>query len=235
LGHVRCPWDRFCNLVNHQARPFGRHRPPPTKRVKIEPWSKTKVTKPLLLDERAIEIVTAMRSARANYQASINQLQHSIGGLAEDIASQHLLQILVDRRGFGVSDPRDMIFAHIGIVPNSGVQVNYQKPLEEVFENFARDNLHVGMPFGMLSYKEDLDLNLRRCGLASWAPDWTISTHWTSSIREARLSGIWPLAKLKNLLWLETDKILCVASFGSYTMKEISCSLDMLIDKHYSE
>jgi hypothetical protein len=50
---------------------------------------------------------------------------------------------------------------------------DYGKSTAQIFNEFAADVLQTMETFEIFSYVGDLDLSLRRPGLASWAPDWT--------------------------------------------------------------
>jgi hypothetical protein len=57
-----------------------------------------------------------MDSARNSFASSrLSSGTDVDGGLTY---SEQLLKILSERRGIGVSDPRDMIFGHLGILGN---------------------------------------------------------------------------------------------------------------------
>ena len=66
----------------------------------------------------------------------------------EDDFPKSLLRILDARRGLGVSDPRDMLFAHLGTLTevngsrealkNSLISIDYRKSVGEVYEDIVR-------------------------------------------------------------------------------------------------
>jgi hypothetical protein len=91
-----------------------------------------------------------------------------------------LLQLLSSRRGIGVSDPRDILFAHIGV---SGlaeqkdnnhqelIRVDYGQECSQVYEKIAKYFIEKHNDFRVLSHVEDINLDERRYGCVSWAPD----------------------------------------------------------------
>ena len=87
-----------------------------------------------------------------------------------------LLDLVVSRRGLGVSDGRDMIFAHLGLasdLPDHRIAVDYKKSCMRVYEDFA---LYVIEKFDinhMTCHVEDIPPEQRMQGLPSWVPDWT--------------------------------------------------------------
>jgi hypothetical protein len=95
---------------------------------------------------------------------------------------QTVIDILASRRGLEATDPRDIIFGHLGVatLPSSSelrsyrlTAPDYGKDTLQVFNEFAHDILIWSGGFEILSYVEDIDPTQRRRGLASWAPDWT--------------------------------------------------------------
>lgn len=94
-----------------------------------------------------------------------------------------LVNILVSRRGLGVQDPRDMIFAHIGIagLDDSNAKhpllrplvVDYIKTKKEVYEGLAAVVFAEGKIYDFLRNAEStVCLEDRTSNLATWAPDW---------------------------------------------------------------
>jgi hypothetical protein len=87
------------------------------------------------------------------------------------------LDILLARRGFGVTDARDMIFGHLGIAADSakdlGISVDYDISAVQGFINLAKSIMVQSEDLEILFYVQDMDPSLRRIGLPSWVPDWT--------------------------------------------------------------
>lgn len=87
-----------------------------------------------------------------------------------------LLDLVASRRGLGVSDGRDMIFAHLGLasdLPDHRIAVDYKKCCRRVYEDFA---LYVMEKFDIshiTHHVEDIPPEQRMQGLPSWVPDWT--------------------------------------------------------------
>jgi hypothetical protein len=73
--------------------------------------------------------------------------------------SSDLLKILHTRRGAGVSDPRDMIFAHLGILGINSqddglrefITVDYRRSVAELYGDVTRYFMHSRGGFGVLS------------------------------------------------------------------------------------
>jgi hypothetical protein len=76
------------------------------------------------------------------------------------LSQRDLLPILHSRRGFGVKDPRDMIYAHLGIVDTNSelarlrdfIQVDYNKTIREVYMDAALDLIQLRRNFDILSH-----------------------------------------------------------------------------------
>lgn len=87
-----------------------------------------------------------------------------------------LLDLIASRRGLGVSDGRDMIFAHLGLasdLPDHRIAVDYKKSCRRVYEDFA---LYVMEKFDIshiTCHVEDIPPEQQMQGLPSWVPDWT--------------------------------------------------------------
>jgi len=87
-----------------------------------------------------------------------------------------LLDLVVSRRGLGVSDGRDIIFAHLGLasdLPDHRIAVDYKKSCMRVYKDFA---LYVMEKFDInhiTCHVEDIPPEQRMQGLPSWVPDWT--------------------------------------------------------------
>ncbi|QDS76978.1 hypothetical protein FKW77_005668 [Venturia effusa] len=99
--------------------------------------------------------------------------------------SNTLFNLLLARRGLGATDARDMIFAHFSTASNREemkkyVQVDYDKTCAAIYENVARyilediEHSTIVEPVGFFHNIDDIAPDLRRKGLASWAPDWSI-------------------------------------------------------------
>jgi hypothetical protein len=88
--------------------------------------------------------------------------------------SSSLLSILEDRRGLGVFDPRDMLFAHLGVVrlgSGSLVNVDYTKTTKQVYEDLAT-YLLMNFRYDILSHRDFVaEAGKPKQRLATWAPD----------------------------------------------------------------
>jgi len=134
--------------------------------------------------ERALEsplsdlvMLSKMREARHSFRKS--QLIE-----AEKPAS--LFSVLEARRGFQVTDLRDMVYGYLavaGLHPRSKVTsskshdsrflIDYNKTVADVFTDAASYIVETGLGPGILSKVELLNENRRMKMLPSWVPDWS--------------------------------------------------------------
>jgi hypothetical protein len=79
------------------------------------------------------------------------------------------------RRGLGASDPRDMIYAHLGLVElnPSRFSIMYEHSVVQVYEDVARLFLTVLPNLSILIFVENTEEGKRLAGLPSWVPDWS--------------------------------------------------------------
>jgi hypothetical protein len=90
---------------------------------------------------------------------------------------ERLLKLLRDRRGSGVSNPRDMIYAHLSLVgadPQGDIPIRYDLPVVDIYEAVARKCVIVldrDADLSILCLAEDVTPEKRRDGLPSWVPD----------------------------------------------------------------
>lgn len=68
-----------------------------------------------------------------------------------------------------------MIFAHLGLMKYTGIQVEYGQSTSQVYEKFARTQITETHSLELLGYVEDVALEQRRPRMPSWVPDVRIS------------------------------------------------------------
>jgi hypothetical protein len=117
----------------------------------------------------------------------MDRLRHSLNSslwrrdLQDDsTVATRLLEILHNRRGLGVSDPRDMIYGHLGVLGNVRskrnvnrfFQVDYHQPMPELIMQVVLFIISARGDFDILSQVEDVSIE-KRTTLPTWVPDWT--------------------------------------------------------------
>jgi hypothetical protein len=89
-----------------------------------------------------------------------------------------LIEVIRLRRGLGVKDPRDMVFAHLGLADltqeeERDLRVDYTMPISKLYTCLAMNIIHATGDLWILGHVERIDLSLRRIDLPSWVPDWS--------------------------------------------------------------
>ncbi|KAF7932020.1 uncharacterized protein EAE97_009041 [Botrytis byssoidea] len=125
----------------------------------------------------AYRVFAAMNKERSNFKSARRPSK---------ILAENLINLLTARRGLGVSDPRDMVFAHNGIVQTSSYQtfleaeeiaIDYSKSVEKVFTDLACHCLKIFPDYRrleILSYKENRTgcrAKENELEVPSWVPD----------------------------------------------------------------
>jgi hypothetical protein len=97
-----------------------------------------------------------------------------------------LYSLLATRRGIGTTDPRDIVYANLGIVSDTEdleryITVDYSRSIEDLFYDAARYILGTA-GFDYLIYQairayNKEEANRQVLNLASWIPDWTRRAH----------------------------------------------------------
>jgi hypothetical protein len=87
-----------------------------------------------------------------------------------------MINLLLSRRGFGATDPRDMIFSHVGFAVDGKhelLAVDYSKTTIQVFESAARYIAQHYSVANLLHYRGTDPCSENLKDLPSWVPDWT--------------------------------------------------------------
>jgi hypothetical protein len=109
--------------------------------------------------------LSGMNDARSNYK------RLSFGPPSNyDGDGTLLLNVLTLRRGLGVSDPRDMIYAHLGMIDHVtrlAIPVDYSRTCVEVYEGVALLLTHLRQDYSILFHVEEVELDNRTDGLSS--------------------------------------------------------------------
>ncbi|KAL9104257.1 MAG: hypothetical protein Q9187_008924, partial [Circinaria calcarea] len=91
-------------------------------------------------------------------------------------APLHLRVLLMDTRDRSASNLHDKVFSLRGIASNilaSGITVDYDKPVERVYTDYAKYQLKIRPDLRVLSAVEAQHRTVSTLRLPSWVPDWT--------------------------------------------------------------
>lgn len=78
-----------------------------------------------------------------------------------------LMEMLVSRRGFGASDPRDVVFSILGLSSQVNIRADYGITTPELYRNVAWNFMDSLCSLEILSHVEDVDPTARMPGLSS--------------------------------------------------------------------
>jgi len=183
-GHSRVRWGRLPNLLTQIQQHI--HKSP------------SKIQSPPPNPSEAEQLVIDMQEARERIQ---------LGSISKELGSRkqkNLFDLVRWRSGLGAKDPRDIIYAHIGMVNQMNkdqvyleyrteaepqgtvmskwlgqdITVEYGKPVPEVYNGFARVLIEYSQDLSFAAGIEAAHPQARMPGLASWAPDWTLRTQY---------------------------------------------------------
>jgi hypothetical protein len=121
----------------------------------------------------AFEVVSQMNNAKWNSERS--KVNSGFG--IEDKQKEHgfgkLLSILEAHRGFQGSDPRDRVFAHVGLVHNLELRVDYGIAHQKLFQILAERHISETNSCDIFGHIEVVDLQQRQKGPPNWVSDWS--------------------------------------------------------------
>ncbi|PMD30182.1 HET-domain-containing protein [Hyaloscypha variabilis F] len=165
-GTMRVKWEKICSVVDE---------------IRIGTLKATQREK--------LTVCSRMKTAWDDHRRLHNdQLKPYNGWSNEQDEVQDMLALLRARRGMGVTDPRDMVFAHTGFAAhthmydaNSGtrldpdLEADYSKSCADVYLSAARHIMKTRTQLPeFIKQADDRDNHPSRiAGLPSWVPDWT--------------------------------------------------------------
>lgn len=166
IGKQRERWDLFVGeIMAHRGLIFAELvKYPKLEDNDTKKSSKGGQIKSYLTDKitQGYSLISEMQQARKRH--------HSKSG-----NKSTLLDLVTSRRGLGATDPRDMLWAHIGFASDGkddAFQADYKnKSLAEVYNSFAGRQIELKGNYHLLRHVNYIDPILRLPGLASWAPD----------------------------------------------------------------
>jgi hypothetical protein len=117
-------------------------------------------TQSLSTEKSACQLVTEMQDLRERFHKNRGEIS--------------MIDILLSRKGLGVTDRRDMLYAHKGLASDAGnLEVDYSKPCAGLYADMSFHGIIQHSGHGILSYVHDGPIFSRLPGLPSWCPDWS--------------------------------------------------------------
>lgn len=126
-----------------------------------------------------------------------------------------LMDIMRSRRGLGVTGPRDVIYAHLGMASLFPSQLldwkaDYSMSVSQLYTGLALAILQAKKHLWILRHVSEIDPGMRRLDLPSWVPDWTsppprqvADPSWHSNFEEELLNPL----HATNSIWIVGGKV----------------------------
>lgn len=160
--------------------------------LSVDPWVqvgnhrlKWKDFKSLIFESNFKHDSAWVKSPNYNILANLCMLRENFASRTSESSDpcDYMLQILHSRRGYDVSDPRDMLYGHLAMFANLTksknskierlVEIDYRKTIADVYTDLTLYILNRQSDFGFLSHVEDVNFEERKWNLPTWVPDWT--------------------------------------------------------------
>lgn len=93
-------------------------------------------------------------------------------GYSEDV----LRRALLERRGSRVTNPRDIVYGHLGLLDPEAeppVDIDYDKSICHVFEDITKHFIERDHSLDILRHIDRANPDVHQYGLPSWVPDWS--------------------------------------------------------------
>ena len=190
-GRVRCLWSLFCQFTSRCFGPAKKNVQRSEDSYGLGYSSSGKIVRQMeqsrsdFLGARPTpkDVLDKFRQYKYDAEmASISKHQRDMIWTKRDGYTK-LLEILVSRKGFGASDPRDLVFSILGLCRDVDIRADYETTTSELYQAVAESHMELHWSLEILSYVEDVDFSLRMPGLASWAPNWTVADQPRRHIR----------------------------------------------------
>jgi len=219
-GRTRVRWDRFCEILA-KTLDIGT--------TGADDWDERS------LHSNRYQVLSQMQQARAKHQnlkgwIDLKKNDASMGYSRKMGSDNSMLELLQARRSLGVTDPRDMVYAHIGLANDGrGIEVDYSKTCAEIYVDFACRIIKSEGPCTLLSHVSNGRSPRRPESLPSWVPDWTEPQRQSGSLK---LSGR-PNEAFGNPtpIWFQAPSILAILSVHNEIVVDTKESLDSTTTK----
>jgi hypothetical protein len=134
------------------------------------------------VDNKRVQVIDDMAMLHSEHH--LGRFRNVPGHDSKDpmLIAGKLLTLLISRRALGVQDPRDRLFAHVGLLGSVSldeslirlIEVDYGKEESLVFFEIARFLTEAFQDYRILSLLE-YGHTSRSKHLSSWVPDWSIA------------------------------------------------------------
>jgi hypothetical protein len=171
-GRTRIKWDLLFNILRWE---FGEPEEQSDQKI---PYNGAE-----WLDKESYHIVRDMQRARKHHQSIGKMDMVNAGAFLQKHTGKwrpnSMAELLMSRRGLGITDPRDMIFAHVGFASDGqheDLTVDYSKTTIQTFKGSAQ---YIAKLYGLSALLECVGMANspeRVRDLPSWVPDWTSKT-----------------------------------------------------------
>ncbi|KAF6833114.1 ankyrin and het domain-containing protein, partial [Colletotrichum musicola] len=139
---------------------------------------------------------------------------------ARDLKKSYtLVQALKARRGLGATDPRDMVYANLGVANDGGLEINYEETSQWIYVRAAQYMIDKVGIRELLSYVDDIAAGERLEGLPSWAPDWRLPSSDSTPLPHHKYSGL-DLHDKVHHVFVEGDGLFVMGHIG-YTVDSV--------------
>jgi len=133
--------------------------------------------------ENRIQVLHDMAKLHSEYPSGRFRRRLEQDSQDPRLVAQNLLSLLTSRRGLGVADPRDMLFAHVGLLGNVQldesllrlIEIDYEKEQDLVFFDLARFLTESFQDYRILTFLENRHPTTSS-NTTSWIPDWTVTS-----------------------------------------------------------
>jgi len=245
-GRFQIRWDEFYSRLEKYSRNLGSE----TTLSSVDPNQQIHChNQPPFRQRGENGTQKGTRVGRKDYYGGLKDMQkmrqgfqlYVYGGLLQG-GVPSLLEVLVARRCFGVTDPRDMVFAHLGFVDTTLsstenqtalVQIEYRKSVAEVYTDAARLSIRRSGNLLVLSQTGNINPSLRRSDLPPWVPDWMSpfsGRPYTKKFRDPRDSerfkydepGLWTKKHPGHNIWPQDTSALIFDGYSLDIIKDVS-------------
>ncbi|KAI9730858.1 MAG: hypothetical protein M1834_005576 [Cirrosporium novae-zelandiae] len=134
--------------------------------------------------------------------------------------SMSMKRLLLGSRWFEASDPRDKVFALLGLTPaNHGIFPDYTKNVDEIYRKVAANVLFMhsdkcpvaGRGHEAMSLLAEVDRSEWKLDLPSWVPDWTANSRDSFWCRHGSLGYKAAGDSAIRLSWCKDPNHICIA------------------------